>query len=145
MARRFSSFDPTIVDDIDQYIGTAKRVEAALKRTKIWRGELLFRDKVNIGGVTAYANAQIQKQEEINKDMVELKYPELFESGILNREMTLQEMMDVISNIDPAELGDAGITEEEARAEVIESVESDIESLKEILETGKDPWSGMKY
>jgi hypothetical protein len=133
MATNFASFDPVVVKNIDEYLEIAERLNNALKASRIKVIDILFRGKINIEGVTKYSNEQIERQEKITKDMLELKYPELFESGIVDRNSSLQDIRAAIYSLKESDVIEV-MSEDEIRSRVADHIESDKESLQGLID-----------
>jgi hypothetical protein len=132
MAINFVSFDPVVAEDIDKYLEMAEKVKSALRSTRVSGLDIIFRGRVNIEGVNRYTNDQIARQDRITKDMLELKYPELFESGLLDRNSSLTDIRIKMSQLEMSEITEV-MDESDIRKAVEEHISRDRESLSGAL------------
>ena len=99
MAKLFSKIDPSLVDDIDNYIALAENVLNAVRPSKQAVQDPALRQAVNIEAVAEYANEEIAKQEENRKRELMSEYKYLVDSGAITEDLSVKEMKEIISII----------------------------------------------
>ena len=99
MAKLFSKIDPSLVDDIDNYISLAENVLNAVRPSKQAVQDPALRQAVNIEAVAEYANEEIAKQEENRKRELMSEYKYLVDSGAITEDLSVKEMKEIISII----------------------------------------------
>ena len=100
MAKLFSKIDPSLVDDIDNYIELANSVLNAVRPSKETVKDPALRQAVNIETVAEYANEEIAKQEENRKRELMAEYKYLVDSGVLTDDLSVKEMQEIINLIE---------------------------------------------
>jgi hypothetical protein len=100
MAKLFSKIDPSLVDDIDNYIALAESVLNAVRPSKQNVKDPALRQAANIEAIAEYANEQIAKQEENRKRELMAEYKYLVDSGVLTNDLSVKEMQEIINLID---------------------------------------------
>ena len=100
MAKLFSKIDPSLVDDIDNYIALAESVLNAVRPSKQNVKDPALRQAVNIESIAEYANEQIAKQEENRKRELMAEYKYLVDSGVLTDDLSVKEMQEIINLIE---------------------------------------------
>jgi len=100
MAKLFSKIDPSLVDDIDNYIALAESVLNAVRPSKQNVKDPALRQAVNIESIAEYANEQIAKQEENRKRELMAEYKYLVDSGVLTDDLSAKEMQEIINLIE---------------------------------------------
>lgn len=97
MAKLFSKIDPSLVDDIDNYIEIAGNVLNAVRPSKEKGMDVALRQAANIETVAEYATTEIAKQEENRKRELMSEYKYLVDSGVLTEDLSVKEMQEIIS------------------------------------------------
>lgn len=97
MAKLFSKIDPSLVDDIDNYISLAENVLNAIRPFKESVQDPALRQAVNIEAIGKYANEEIAKQEENRKRELMSEYKYLVDSGAITEDLSVKEMKEIIS------------------------------------------------
>ena len=100
MAKLFSKIDPSLVDDIDNYIALAESVLNAVRPSKEKGMDVALRQAANIEAVAEYATTEIAKQEENRKRELMAEYKYLVDSGVLTEDLSVKEMQEIINLID---------------------------------------------
>jgi hypothetical protein len=95
----FLKVNPKYVDDIYEYNELALEIYDAISKPKVVNGKVVERTAVELAKIAEYANERIKVQEKIKKDILLNQYKNLVEYGIINSDMTFDQLMDVISNI----------------------------------------------
>ena len=98
MAKKFSSVDPFMVEDIDQYIENAEKVLNAVRPVR--ETEVPLRQAADIESISEYTTAQVERQEANKKAELLALNKYLVEAGIVTDDMTakeIQEMIDIIA------------------------------------------------
>jgi GNAT superfamily N-acetyltransferase len=99
MAKKFSSVDPFMVEDIDQYIENAEKVLNAVRPVR--DTDVSLRQAVDIEAISEYTTAQFERQEANKKAELLALNKYLVDSGIVTEDMTakeIQEMIDIIAS-----------------------------------------------
>ncbi len=100
MAKLFSKIDPSLVDDIDNYIALAESVLNAVRPSKQNVKDPALRQAANIETIAEYATTEIAKQEENRKREIMAEYKYLVDSGVLTEDLSVKEMQEIINLID---------------------------------------------
>ena len=98
MAKKFSSVDPFMVEDIDQYIENADKVLNAVRPVR--ETEVPLRQSADIEAISDYTTAEVERQEANKKAELLALNKYLVEAGIVTDDMTakeIQEMIDIIA------------------------------------------------
>ena len=98
MAKKFSSVDPFMVEDIDQYIENAEKVLNAVRPVR--ETAVPLRQAADIEAISEYTTAQFERQEANKKAELLALNKYLVEAGIVTDDMTakeIQEMIDIIA------------------------------------------------
>ena len=99
VVRDFLKVNPKYVDDIYEYNELAIEIYDAISKPKVVNGNVVERTAVELAKIAEYANERIKVQEKIKKEILLNQYKNLVEYGIINSEMTFDQLMEVISNI----------------------------------------------
>jgi len=100
MAKLFSKIDPSLVEDIDNYIDLAQNVLNAVRPSKEKGMDVALRQAANIEAVAEYANKEIASQEENRKRELMAEYKYLVDSGVLTENLSVKEMQEIINLIE---------------------------------------------
>lgn len=100
MAKLFSKIDPSLVEDIDNYIELANSVLNAVRPFKQDVKDPALRQAVDIATVAEYATTEIAKQEENRKRELMADYKYLVDSGVLTDDLSAKEMQEIINLIE---------------------------------------------
>ena len=100
MAKLFSKIDPSLVDDIDNYIELANSVLNAVRPSKQNVKDPALRQAVDIATIAEYATTEIAKQEENRKRELMADYKYLVDSGVLTDDLSAKEMQEIINLIE---------------------------------------------
>jgi len=98
MAKKFSSVDPFMVEDIDQYIENAEKVLNAVRPVRDTAVPL--RQAADIEAISEYTTAQFERQEANKKAELLALNKYLVDAGTVTDDMTakeIQEMIDIIA------------------------------------------------
>jgi hypothetical protein len=98
VAKKFSSVDPFMVEDIDQYIENAEKMLNAVRPVR--ETEVPLRQATDIYAISDYTTAEVERQEANKKAELLALNKYLVEAGIVTDDMTakeIQEMIDIIS------------------------------------------------
>lgn len=105
MAKDFLRVNPSMVEDIDQYLQIAETVMNAVKRSKTESG-LALKIAADLEAVSTYTDTELAIQEEILKKERLKEYQYLVDEEILSDKMTLSEINEVIKLISEGETVD---------------------------------------
>jgi hypothetical protein len=142
-AKNFSMVDPKSVKDIDQYLENAKEALKSLVPTKAME-DLTVRLRVaaELEKINDYVREEMKLQEKMKKEELLAKYEDLVESGVLDKSMTYDEVVQTIKSLEEAD----DIDDSDTKTAIVEFLKSRFEELSEvakgILDTGLDPFSG---
>lgn len=100
MAKLFSKIDPSLVEDIDNYIELANSVLNAVRPFKQNVKDPGLRQAVDIATIAEYATTEIAKQEENRKRELMADYKYLVDSGVLTDDLSAKEMQEIINLIE---------------------------------------------
>jgi Asp-tRNA(Asn)/Glu-tRNA(Gln) amidotransferase C subunit len=98
VAKKFSSVDPFMVEDIDQYIENAEKMLNAVRPVR--ETEVPLRQATDIYAISDYTTAEVERQEANKKAELLALNKYLVEAGIVTDDMTakeIQEMIDIIA------------------------------------------------
>jgi hypothetical protein len=140
LGSKFVNIDPRSVKDIDQYNEVASDIKKSLTATRLFGSDILYRGTVNIEETMKYIDKAIDNQNEIAKNMMELQFPEMFESGVLNQDMSIQEMREIMSDIEGNVKNK--VDESKLRDQVGSAIDVYSRVISDMLKTKKDPFTG---
>lgn len=99
MASQFAKVDPSMVEDIDAYIEMANEIKEATRKTTLRGNDLIMKHAVLIERVNEFTEKELERQEEIKKNILLDMYYELVWVGLIDSDMTLEQIRDMISEI----------------------------------------------
>ena len=139
--KAFASINPRNVESIDEYLAMTAKLKGALTATTTKGGELILRNTSVMTEVNEYTAKEIARQEQLDRDMMALQFSEMFDSGILNDKMSIQEMREVINGIGGKEDGSIK-NEAEIRSQIENVYDAYSAIIAESLKSKKDPFTG---
>ena len=140
MGTSFAKVDPRHVDDINEYQEMADLVKGSVTKSKTKGGEPIYRDTADVEKVAEYTNRILDKQAEIKKNDLQLEFPELFESGVLNKDMSIDDINEVLSGVNPKQ--SKNVDEAKLKEQVKTAFDSYFGIIESMIETKKDPFTG---
>ena len=99
VAREFVQIDPSMVEDIDTYLEMASQIRGTVKSSRRLGDSLSLKDITDFGEAYEYIKPTLDRQEEMMKSMKLAEYNDLVDSGIISKNMTLEEMNRIINAI----------------------------------------------
>ena len=144
LAKKFLSLDPKYSESIDEYLENAEKVLSSLDKTGIRRGALSIKQQANVDQVLEFIDKSIEYQNKVKMDMIELSFPELFESGAITSDMSPAEAMYIVENID-LEKTDKKISEkklQEMRDRLSAGIDAMAAYLSDMIKSEQDPMTG---
>lgn len=144
LAKKFLSLDPKYSESIDEYLENAEKVLSSLEKTGTRRGALSIKQQANVDQVLEFIDKSIEYQNKVKMDMIELSFPELFESGAITSDMSPAEAMYIVENID-LEKTDKKISEkklQEMRDRLSASIDAMATYLSDMIKSEQDPMTG---
>ena len=147
IAKKFLEIEPFFAEDIEAYLKVAEEVLNATSSTvgKVVDGDpvVSFKQAMNYENVLEYTEKALEFQEELKKQQILDKNADLVESGVLDFEMSLEEMKYIIKNLEenPDNLPSAE-KQKMLRDFVKRYYDSYKAILKSVLDNGIDPFTG---
>jgi len=147
IAKKFLEIEPFFAEDIEAYLKVAEEVLNATSSTvgKVVDGDptVSFKQAMNYENVLEYTEKALEFQEELKKQQILDKNADLVESGVLDPEMSLEEIKYIIKNLEenPDNLPSAE-KQKMLRDFVKRYYDSYKAILKSVLDNGIDPFTG---
>lgn len=129
MGKKFTSIDPSMIDDFESYMEIGDKVYNALKPTRSNGGDPSYRMATVIGKINEYSDKVLSDiEEKVKNDLLET-YKGLVDAGIINSEMTLKELQAEIKKMDenPEHVTDFDSDIREINKEMFKSLSETIE------------------
>lgn len=140
MAKNFLNVDPSMAEDIDEYLEIAEKVYNAVRPSRVKDASVIYKEAANIGDINEYTHQQLKIQEDNYKKMLIAQYNDLKEAGLISESMDIKELVDTINMLkDPNESTD---NTERVRKAVITRLNSMIGVLNNILQNKINPITG---
>jgi hypothetical protein len=146
-AKEFLGIDPSKIDDIDGYIERASVVLNGIRSSKTKGLETNFSDAFRSSDIIEYAKEQKAKIEESKKQSKLEDYNELVESGVISKDMSFDEIDQIIGAIEQGKESDIPNIRDKARyvrAYVNKRFDSVSAIVKSMLDRNVDPFTGMQ-
>ena len=145
MANQFTKIDPSMVENIDEYIAMAEIVKNAVAPSRVKGLDVVLRESANIETVSNFVKDILEKQEAKLKEELLATNNDLLESGVISDNMTVKEIQQIIDSIkDPEYKMDSQEKERYIRSYLSKRFESLASIVDNILETGENPFTGEK-
>lgn len=139
LATEFKKIDPAMVEDLDQYNKMASELKSAIKGSTLTKEGPKFAETIKIADFNEYVEKTIEAQKE--KYMESLRQQVQDSLGKDASGMTYKEMIKLLAENTP----DKEITKEQKEAIINATKDmfaAHAETIKKMLETGKDPSTG---
>jgi hypothetical protein len=146
-AKEFLGIDPSKIEDIDGYIERASVVLNGIRSSKTKGLEANFSDAFRSSDIIEYAKEQKAKIEESKKQSKLEDYNELVESGVISKDMSFDEIDQIIGAIEQGKESDIPDIRDKARyvrAYVNKRFDSVSAIVKSMLDRNVDPFTGMQ-
>lgn len=138
LGSEFSKIDPSMVENIDEYNDISKKIKEAIDGSKIRKADTKFAETVNIEDTTAYIEKTLQEQE---AKLREEKINELQDLlGIDAKDFKIEEIDALLESDEDIDLSKEN--EKIVRSKIEKAFDTHSAIIKEILETGEDPFTG---
>lgn len=138
LGSEFSKIDPSMVENIDEYNDISKKIKEAIDGSKIRKADTKFAETVNIEDTTAYIEKTLQEQE---AKLREEKINELQDLlGIDAKDFKIEEIDALLESDEDIDLSKEN--EKIVRGKIEKAFDTHSAIIKEILETGEDPFTG---
>lgn len=99
-AREFLNINPNDIENIDGYISIANKVLNGVKSSRTKGSEVNFSEAFKDSDILEYVKYQSEKIEETKKQSKLEDYNELVEDGTISKDMTLEQISEVIRTIE---------------------------------------------
>jgi len=152
MANEFTKLDPSMVENIEEYIDIAEKVKNAVAPSKSKTStindniyfEMVLKQAANIEAVSKFVKDELEKQEQQLKDELLATNDDLLESGFISRDMTAKQIQGVIDSIkkDPAYKMDSKEKEGYLMTYLSQRFNSLAEAVEDIIKTNQNPFTG---
>lgn len=128
-ARRFASLDPTLVENIEDYLNLATLINQGLAPKK---------PAFNVNDVDIYSAKETERQEKFAEDTFRMSFENI--TGIDSKDLTVAEMKAMLS---PEEVKDFSEQKKrDAKAAAEKLIEYYLPLAQKIASTNKDPFTG---
>ena len=128
-ARRFASLDPTLVENIEDYLNLATLINQGLAPKK---------PAFNVNDVDIYSTKETERQEKFAEDTFRMSFENI--TGIDSKDLTVAEMKAMLS---PEEVKDFSEQKKrDAKAAAEKLIEYYLPLAQKIASTNKDPFTG---
>jgi hypothetical protein len=128
VAKNFSSINPNMVEDIDEYNRIAESVLGSVTKARTIGEKLISAEEANINEVSAYTEKALERQEKINNDRLIQRYADV-------NDLTFDEASKISIEKIKEGLANATFKEkfspEKARENIIEEIENQKENIDE--------------
>jgi hypothetical protein len=143
MANQFAKIDPSMIENIDDYIAMAEIVKNAVAPSRVKGLDVVLKEAANIEAVSNFSKDALEKQEErLQYELLSTNY-ELFESGVLSPDMTAKQMQEILNAIkDPEYKMDSQEKERYIRSYLSKRFESLASIVTDIINTNQNPFTG---
>ena len=145
MANEFAKIDPSMVENIDDYIAMAEIVKNAVAPSKVKVLDVVLKEAANIEAVSNFSKDALEKQDQKLKDELLATNNDLLESGAISGDMTIKEIQEILNAIkDPTYKMDSKEKERYVRSYLSKRFESLASIVTDIIKTNKNPFTGEK-
>jgi hypothetical protein len=143
MANEFAKIDPSMIENIDDYIAMAEIVKNAVAPSKIKGLDVVLKESANIEAVSNFSKDALEKQEQKLKDELLATNNDLLESGVISGDMTIKEIQEILNAIKDTEYKmDSQEKERYIRSYLSKRFESLASIVTEIIKTNENPLTG---
>jgi ribosomal protein S18 acetylase RimI-like enzyme len=143
MANEFAKIDPSMVENIDDYIAMAEIVKNAVAPSKVKGLDVVLKEAANIEAVSNFSKDALEKQEQKLKDELLAVNNDLLESGAISGDMTIKEIQEILNAIkDPTYKMDSKEKERYVRSYLSKRFESLASIVTDIIKTNQNPFTG---
>lgn len=142
-AKAFSKINPSLVEDIDQYIEMADKVMNAVKPSRATEIAVELKTAMDFNKVGEYTDRAIEFENEYRKNELLSIYNDLADAGIITKDMSIDEMKEVIAGLDTDTK--TKMTPEEKKEFVMNWLNETVNTYRPIIQSilkGVDPLSG---
>ena len=145
MANEFAKIDPSMVENIDDYIAMAEIVKNAVAPSKIKGLDVVLKESANIEAVSNFSKDALEKQEQQLKAELLAINNDLLQSGVISGNMTIKEIQEILNAIkDPTYKMDSQEKERYIRSYLSKRFESLASIVTDIIKTNQNPFTGEK-
>ena len=145
MANEFAKIDPSMVENIDDYIAMAEIVKNAVAPSKVKVLDVVLKEAANIEAVSNFSKDALEKQDQKLKDELLATNNDLLESGAISGDMTIKEIQEILNAIkDPTYKMDSQEKERYIRSYLSKRFESLASIVTDIIKTNQNPFTGEK-
>jgi len=154
MANEFTKLDPSLVENIDEYIDIAEKVKKAVAPSKAKTFtidndnyfDMVLKQATNIEAVSKFVKNELEKQDQQLKDELLATNDDLLESGFISRDMTAKQIQGVIDSMkkDPAYKMDSKEKEGYMMTYLSQRFNSLAEVISDIIKTNQNPVTGER-
>lgn len=143
MANQFAKIDPSMVENIDDYIAMAEIVKNAVAPSRVKGLDVVLKEAANIEAVSNFSKDALEKQEQKLKDELLATNNDLLESGVISGDMTIKEIQEILNAIkDPEYKMDSQEKERYIRSYLSKRFESLASIVTDIINTNQNPFTG---
>jgi len=143
IAREFTIIDPSMVEDIDAYLDVASKIRASVKTSRKLKGAVSLKEMANFQDVYGYIKPEIDRQEQMMKNMLLAEYKDLTDNGTISNTMSLSDINKIIKLVvDNQDEEKVIANEEKARDFLSQKLESIKSTIFHILKYGTQPFTG---
>ena len=143
MANQFAKIDPSMVENIDDYIAMAEIVKNAVAPSRVKGLDVVLKEAANIEAVSNFSKDALEKQEQKLKDELLATNNDLLESGVISGDMTIKEIQEILNAIkDPEYKMDSQEKERYIRSYLSKRFESLASIVTDIINTNQNPLTG---
>ena len=159
MANEFTKLDPSMVENIEEYIDIAEKVKNAVAPSRAKKFtldkenyfdtdpakgfDMVLKQAANIEAVSKFVKGELEKQEQQLKDELLATNNDLFESGVLSGNMTAKQIQEIVNALkDPEYKMDSKEKEKYMREYLSKRFESLASIVTDIVKTKKNPVTG---
>jgi hypothetical protein len=145
MANEFAKIDPSMVENIDDYIAMAEIVKNAVAPSRVKGLDVVLKEAANIEAVSNFSKDALEKQDQKLKDEMLATNNDLLESGVISGDMTIKEIQEILNSIkDPEYKMDSKEKERYVRSYLSKRFESLASIVTDIIKTNQNPFTGEK-
>lgn len=161
MANEFAKIDPSMVENIDDYIAMAEIVKNAVAPSRAKKFtldkenyfdtdpakgfDMVLKQAANIEAVSKFVKGELEKQEQQLKDELLATNNDLLQSGVLSGNMTAKQIQEIVNALkDPEYKMDSKEKEKYMREYLSKRFESLASIVTDIIKTNQNPFTGEK-
>lgn len=135
--RNFLKLDPKMIEDLDQYMEYANEIFDAIRNVQVKDGKAFGKRAAVLADINAYAAEQNAIQEEINKNYLLDEYNYLVEAGLINGDMSFEEIQSYINDVENNPESSESTKSDTIREFTKNAFEGFANTAKEMLEDGE--------